>query len=241
MSGPLHGLREMWDYLSEPANWQGRSGITHRLAQHMWISVIAIVAASLLALPPALWLGHRRKGSISRAMVGIGAAIPPYALLGILLPISIRLGLGLGFWPTLATMVVLGVPPIFLNTLAAMAGLDPALLDAADGLGMRPVERFRSVELPLAAPFAIGGIGLAAVQVIATATIGVYAGYVGLGSLLAEGFAQFDTGRTLAGAALVSIPAVVAMWITRRIQRRLTAYRSGGEQDHSGEVAEATG
>lgn len=241
MIGVLDGLGQMWDYLSDPANWQGRSGITHRLAQHMWISVIAIIVASLLALPPALWLGHRRKGSFSRAVVGIGAAIPPYALLGILLPISIRLGLGLGFWPTLATMVVLGVPPIFLNTLAAMAGLDSALLDAADGLGMRPIERFRSIELPLAAPFAIGGIGLAAVQVIATATIGVYAGYVGLGSLLAEGFAQFDTGRTLSGAALVSIPAILAMWITRRVQHRLTAYRSAGRPEQAAEVAEATG
>ena len=113
----------------------------------------------------------------------IGRAIPSLALIGIAVPITVLIDPQFGFkvLPTLIAMIALGIPPILVNTHAGVAGVDRDLTEAATGMGLRGHQVLRGVELPLAAAVIVAGMGSAAVQIIATATLGSLFGFGGLG------------------------------------------------------------
>jgi osmoprotectant transport system permease protein len=101
-------------------------------------------------------------------------------------------------------MVVLAVPPILVNTQAGIAGVDRDLVEAARAMGMREAQVVRRVEVPLALPAIAAGLRSAAVQIVATATLGAIFGAGGLGRYLVEGIAQRDDGMTFGGVVLVA-------------------------------------
>ena len=77
----------------------------------------------VIAVPGAVWLAHRRRApNLSVAMVNLGRAIPSFAIIVLIFPFSIRFGFGLGFWPTCVALVIIGVPPMFTNAYAGVAG-----------------------------------------------------------------------------------------------------------------------
>ena len=91
-------LGDLVAWFLDGANWTGTGGIPNRVWEHVQISVLATVAAAAIALPPAMWLGHHRRGGfLAVAVVNVGRALPSFAIMALFLPISIRLGLGLGF------------------------------------------------------------------------------------------------------------------------------------------------
>jgi osmoprotectant transport system permease protein len=216
---------ELVTYLTTSENWWGRLGIAHRLEEHVRISGLAVGTAALLAVPPALALGHRRRGGVvAVAIVNIGQAVPAFALVSIFYIISLVVGLGIGFWPTYAALVVLALPPIFTNTYAGVVGVDPSIVQAARGMGMREGEVLRKVELPNALPLALTGVRLSAVLVVATATLGAYVGFGCLGSFINEGFRQRDTGALLTGAVLVAGLAILTELAFGALQRAVTPW-----------------
>ncbi len=164
-------------------------------------------------MPPALWLGHvRRGGLLAVSIVNIGRAIPSYGILVVINPFFLRWGFDLGYTPTLVTVWALALPPIFVNTYTGVRGVDPTLVEAARGMGLRGRQILGQVELPVALPLIVTGIRIAAVQVIATATLGALAGWDGLGRIVTDGFAagrSFD-GRVelVSGAVLVASLAI---------------------------------
>ena len=107
-------------------------------------------------------------------------------------------------------MVVLAVPPILVNARAGVAGVDRDLVEAARAMGMRELQVVRRVELPLAIPALIAGVRSAAVQVVATLTLGAIFGSGGLGRFLVEGIAQGErgAGMTFGGVVLVALLAL---------------------------------
>ncbi|MGB5187431.1 MAG: ABC transporter permease subunit, partial [Acidimicrobiia bacterium] len=166
-------LGEVLAWFGNPDNWIGPSGILNRLREHVQLTAAATVAAAVLAIPPALLLGHRRLGgTFVVALVNIGRAIPSFAIVVLFLPISIRLGLGIGFWPTFLALLFLAVPPMFANTYTGVAGVDPDLVEASRGMGMTGREVLSQVELPMASPVILAAVRVATVQVAATATLG---------------------------------------------------------------------
>ena len=99
-----------WEYLTTASHWDGPSGIGQRLVNHLWLSVVSMLVAAAVAIPPAVWLGHRGgRHRVAVSLVNIGRAIPSFALLALVLPLSIAWGFGLGFWPTAVAMVALAV------------------------------------------------------------------------------------------------------------------------------------
>lgn len=213
-----------WDYLTTASHWDGPSGIGQRLVNHMWLSLVSMLIAAAVAIPPAVWLGHRGgRHRFAVSIVNIGRAIPSFALLALVLPLSIAWGFGLGFWPTTVAMVALAVPPIFVNTLTGVSEVPPDIRAAAVGMGLRHVEQIRHVELPLAMPLILTGLRVATLQVIATATLGALVAFSGLGSLIEEGRASFDDGKTWTGAILVIVAALISqagfVWAERRSTR----------------------
>jgi osmoprotectant transport system permease protein len=153
--------------------------------------------------------------------VNIGRAIPSFAIVVLFLPISSRLGLGIGFWPTFLALLFLAVPPMFTNTYAGVAGVEPDLVEASRGMGMTDREVLTRVELPLASPVILAAIRVAAVQVTATATLGALVGWGGLGRFIVDGFATQDNVEVFAGAVLVAGLAIVLEvllgWVERRV------------------------
>src|SRR5690625_117336 len=214
------------EWFSDPANWTGGGGVPARVAEHVLLSAVAMVIAGAIALPVAVWLGHIGKGGILAINVGnVGRAIPTYAVL-VLLTIG---PLGRGVPTTVVALVLFALPPLLTNAYVGMREVDAAVRDSARGMGMSGAQLVRGVEIPLAAPMIMNGVRLAAVQVVATATIAGLVGGPGLGRIITSGFANRNQPQVLAGAILVALIAlvveVVLAWAQQRTdpRRRSTA------------------
>ncbi len=204
-------LGEVAAWFTDPVNWQGIDGIPNRLWEHLQMTVLSTTTAAILAIPAAVVLAHRRVGGVLVvAAVNIGRAVPSFAIVAISLPISIRLGLGLGFWPTFLALLFLAVPPMFSNTYAGVAAVDPALVEAARGMGLTENQTMARIEVPVAIPVILAGARIATVQVIATATLGALVAWGGLGRYIIDGFATQDIPEVFAGGLLVALMAVAA-------------------------------
>lgn len=203
-------------------NWSGSNGIPSRVWEHVQISVLATLAAALLALPAAAWLGHKRRGGfVAVAVVNIGRAIPSFAIMALFLPISIRLGLGLGFWPTMLALFSLALPPIFTNAYTGIRDVDAALIEAGRGMGMTESEVLRKIEFPMASPVIAAAIRVSAVQVVATAPLAALVAWGGLGRYIVDGFAVQDNVRVMAGGILVAVLSVATELLLGTLERRL--------------------
>lgn len=223
----MSATSQLVGYLSTSAHWSGERGIPHRSVEHLRLAGSAVVVATVIALPPAVWLGHVRRGGLAaQSIVNIGRAVPSLAIVAILFPLSLRFGFGLGFWPTFGALVLLAIPPMFTNAYVGVRSVDPAVVEAARGMGMRRVQVITRVQVPSGLPLILGGVRVAALQVIATATLGAYVGFNGLGSFINEGFRQQDDGKLLTGALLVALLALVVDVLFGRVMRRITPWRA---------------
>jgi osmoprotectant transport system permease protein len=220
-------------WLADPARWQGTDGIPNRVGEHIWLSGLAVLVAVLLAAPIGVWLGHRgRGGFLAVNVTNLGRALPSMALLAFALPVTIALGLGLGFWPTLVALVPLGIPPILTNCYTAVRGVDPDVVEAGRGVGLSEWQVLRGVELPIAAPLIMAGIRNAAVAIVATATLGALVAGGGLGRYIVDGLALQDYQRLFVGALLVALLAIVTEVLFGLLERGITSpeVRGGPEQ-----------
>ena len=205
----MSALGEFWDFVTDPDNWEGARGIPVRTWATIKVSAFATFAATAIALPPAVWLAHvRRGGLLVVSIVNIGRALPSFGIIALVLPISIHYGFGLGFWPTFVALVLLGAPPIFTNAYTGVREVDPGTVEAAAGMGLTGREVLTGVEIPNALPLIITGIRISAVQIVATAALGALVGYQSLGSYVIEGQAQFDDGKLLTGAIFIALLAI---------------------------------
>jgi len=225
----MDALAEFWSFVTTADNWSGRTGITTRTWAHVRLSAFSLVVAAVIALPPAVFLGHvKRFGVVAVSIVNIGRAIPSFAVLALAFPLFIEWGLGLGFWPTFAALVVLGIPPMFTNAYTGVRDVDPGVVEAARGVGMRRGQILLGVEVPSAAPLIITGVRVSAVQIVATATLGALIGFQGLGSFIVEGLAQFDDGKILTGAVLVALLAILTEVAFGGLERVATPWSRRG-------------
>lgn len=200
-------------WLADPANWVGAAGIPTRLLEHVALSGAALAIAAAIAVPIGIYVGHTARGvALSANAANIGRALPSLAVIAIVLPITAAIDNQAGFkvYPTLIAMVVLAIPPVLVNTQTGISEVDRDLVEAGRAMGMRPGQVIRGLELPLAAPAIVTGLRSAAVQVIATATLGAIFGGGGLGRYLVEGIAQRNVGMTFAGVVLVAVLALAA-------------------------------
>jgi osmoprotectant transport system permease protein len=220
-------LRQMWDYLSSDAAWSGNRGLPALIWAHVKLAAVAVIVAAVVAIPPAVVLGHiRRGGLLAVSIVNIGRALPTFAIIVLILPFSLRYGFGLGFWPTLLALVLLAIPPIFTNAYIGVRDVPPDAVEAARGMGMRAGQLVRKVEVPVAWPLIITGLRVSAVQVVATATLGALVGYRNLGTPIITGFAQrSQRGELLAAAIAVILLALLTDAVFALAERRLVPWR----------------
>lgn len=205
--------------------WSGSRGLWSRTVAHLELSLLAMAVAMALAVPLALWVGHRRRGgAVAGAAVTAGRAVPTYAVIALLFPVAILWGLGLGFWPSVVALVLLAIPPLYTNTVTGVRGVDRALVESARGMGMTGRQVLWGVEWPVALPLVLAGIRTATVQVMATATLASIFGYQALGSYLVEGLSQRDDAKLLTGTIAVGVLWLVAEVVLGALQRWLTPW-----------------
>lgn len=209
-----------WFY--DPQHWQGPDGIPKLILQHLAYSGIALLFACAIGVPVGLYVGHTRKGVV--AIAGIANALRALPSLGLIVLLVILFGpvfaSDMAFLvPSLIVLVLLAVPPIMTATYAGIAAVDPSVVDAARGMGQRPLSILFSVELPCALPLIFSGLRSATLQIISTATIAAFVSLGGLGRLIIDGRAQNDYYQMAAGAILVGVLALAVDLIIGLISR----------------------
>jgi osmoprotectant transport system permease protein len=176
-----------------------------KTGEHLELALAALAIATVLALPLGLWLGHRHRGLfLALTVSSVGRALPSLVLIALGVTI-----LGIGFWNTTAALVVLAVPSILTNTYFGIEGVDRDVVEAARGMGLSERQILFEVELPLGLPLVIAGIRIAAIFVIATATIAAIAGGGGLGEIIVNQ-ASYGLAGVVAASLCVSALTLLA-------------------------------
>ncbi|MYL33289.1 ABC transporter permease subunit [Pontibacillus yanchengensis] len=202
---------------------QERQGtLLQAIWEHLQLSIIALLIAILIAVPLGLLLTRTRK--VAEPIIGFTAVlqtIPSLAILAFLIPF-----LGIGTKPAVVALIVYALLPILRNTYTGVKEVNPALKEAATGMGMSSFRRLSRVELPLAMPVIMAGIRTSMVLIVGTTTIAALIGAGGLGELILLGI---DKGGNLNLILLGAIPAALLAIILDVILRLVesTSAKSG--------------
>jgi osmoprotectant transport system permease protein len=213
-------------WLNDPLNWTGTRftpGIIDQLGAHLRYTVIALVIAVVIGFPLGLVTGHTGRATWLISLANGLRALPTVGLLILLYVMVSPLISGRGdavyLVPTEIVLVLLALPAILANTYAGVRNVEPAVRDAARGMGMTGRQVLWQVELPNAMPLVFSGLRSATLQVIATATIAAYVGLEGLGRFVYDGLASHDFGQMAGGAVLVAALALVVDLLLALVQR----------------------
>jgi osmoprotectant transport system permease protein len=194
--------------------------ISKAFSQHLFLTFVALTIALVIALPLGVVLsrGAGILRSLTFGLANLSQAIPSVALLGLA-----YVFLGSGPKPAIFALAAFSVLPILRNTVVGLTSIDPAITEAARGMGMSTLQALFRVELPLALPVIFAGVRTAVVLNISSATLATFIGGGGLGDILDAGI-NSNLGRvTLVGAVLVSGLAMLADWIAGLVEARLVA------------------
>lgn len=192
------------------------------LGQHVMLSAAALALGLLISLPLAVLAArHRRVRWPVLAAASLIQTIPGLALLALFFPLLLALSAvtrplwgvalpALGFLPALMALTLYSMLPILRNGVAGLTGIDPAVIEAADGVGMTPLQRLWRVEAPLAAPVVMAGVRTAAVWTIGAATLSTPVGQTSLGDYIFSGLQTENWVFVLFGCAAAAGLAMAA-------------------------------
>lgn len=185
--------------------------IRAELWQHVHLSLIATALTIAIAVPLGVMLTRpfaRRIKPIGLGLGNFGQAIPSIGLI-----VLLALWLGIGFWTAVIGLVAYATLPILRNTIVGLDGVDPALKEAARGMGMSRLAVLGRVELPLAVPVILAGVRTALVLTVATATLATFIDAGGLGSGLVAGIKLNRPSLSLTFGVLAAVLALFADWV----------------------------
>lgn len=189
--------------------------ILNAVLEHLWLSLLSLLAAVLLAVPLAVLLSRRRRWAEAvLQFTGVLQTIPSLALLGLLIPL-----VGIGSPPVLIALTLYALLPVFQNTYLGLNQIDPAIKEAATAFGLSRWQSLLRIELPMALPAMISGIRTAAVLIVGTATLAALIGAGGLGQLILLGIDRHNMMLTVSGAVLSAALAVGVSALVGALQR----------------------
>ncbi|WP_312521438.1 ABC transporter permease [Anaerospora sp.] len=198
--------------------WNSRStDIAIATAEHLMLTIIALLLANLLAIPLGVLLTRYPKWA--EPIIGIAAVfqtIPSLALLGLMIPL-----LGIGVMPAVVALTIYGLLPILRNTYTGILGVNSAAIEAGVGMGMTSKQILFWIELPLARPIIMAGIRTATVLLVGIATLASLIGAGGLGDLIFRGISTANQELILAGAFPAALLAIVFDIVLKNVERRM--------------------
>lgn len=185
------------------------------LFEHIQLSFIALLIATLIAMPIGIWLTRHTK--IAEPIINIAAimqTIPSLALLGLMIPFF-----GIGRVPAIIALVIYALLPILRNTYTGIKEVNPSLKEAAQGIGMNTYRQLKNVEIPIAMPVIMAGIRTAMVLIIGTATLAAFIGAGGLGDLILLGIDRNNMNILLLGAIPAALLALLFDFVLKRMEK----------------------
>lgn len=235
----LPGLNRVPLWFNDPQNWWGPSGLLIRIREHLLYTLLIVLIAMLIALPVGLLIGHTGRGVVVvvsvangvRAIPTLGAVVLLYLWLSPVIrskasiPWLVDEGGLASFVPVVIVLVLLALPPILTNTYAGVQNVDPAVRDAAKGMGMTGAQVVRRVEFPCALPLILSGIRSATLQVIATVTVAAYLPFLGgLGRFIKDGLGQLNDLQygypaVIGAGIVVAVLAMIVDGLLNLLQR----------------------
>jgi osmoprotectant transport system permease protein len=226
-------------FITDPQNKFGAESLAT-----LELSIVPIILALIIAIPLGIALAQRPLAAFIAANTsGLVRAIPTLAVLAATVPY-----LGVGFKPSVFALSLLGVPPILLNTITGLRGIDPATVEAARGMGMTRWQILRRVQVPLMAPVLAAGVRTSAVQIVATVPLAALIGGQGYGDYILLGIDLLQNTPLLVGGIGIALLALLTELLLAQAQRALTPVglriAAVGEQaaDEKGsDTADATG
>lgn len=183
-------------------NW---SDLGVALWQHIYLSLIAVIAGCIISIPLGIYLTRHEK--LSTGIIGVISVIqtiPSLALLGFMIPLF-----GIGKIPALIALTLYALLPIVRNTYTGIREVDRAYIEAGNGMGMTKRQVLWMVELPLSRSVIMAGVRTSAVLTIGVATLATFIGAGGLGDLIMRGIDMIDTPLILVGAIPAALLAIV--------------------------------
>lgn len=193
-------------YLSQTLEYLKICGISIGIA-----IVIGVVLGALVSRNAVL-------AFVAINLSGLMRSVPIIAVLFLFVSITGQLGFG----PSLIALIVLGIPPILVNTYTGIRGVDPAAIDAAKGMGMTTWQIATRIQAPLVTPLVAAGIRTSAVQIVATATLAAFIGAGGYGDYIVDGLTVFNYTELIVGAVSVAVLAMLVEVSLSWLQRALT-------------------
>jgi osmoprotectant transport system permease protein len=208
------------------------------------LALVALVLGAAASVPGGLWLARRRR--LEAGVLGAASVlqtVPSLALLAFMVPLLGALGAftaaafgfelpAIGTLPALLALTLYGLLPMLRNTAAGIASVDPALVEAARGVGMTEAQVLRRVQLPLALPVIVAGVRTAAVWIVGTATLSTPVGATSLGNFIFSGLQTRNTAAVLVGCLAAAALALVLDGAIRALERgvrtRRRAWSAGG-------------
>ncbi|MGO3731691.1 MAG: ABC transporter permease [Vagococcus sp.] len=191
--------------------------------EHLYISAIALVLGIIVAVPLGIALTRTKKtANIVIGLASLLQTIPSLALLTMFIPL-----MGVGKKTAIVALFIYSLLPILRNTYLGVNGVDKNLVDAAKGMGMTNMEQIIQVEIPLSIPTIMRGIRLAAVYVIAWATLASYIGGGGLGDLIFGGLNLYKPELIIGGTVPVIILALLSDFLLGLLEKKLSPVHEG--------------
>jgi osmoprotectant transport system permease protein len=204
-----------WSFLAEH-----RAEIVGATLDHLALVVIAMFIAILIGVPVGMFIVQRpAPRALALGLANIFQTIPSLALFGLLIPIPF-IG-GIGRRTAIVALVLYALLPILRNTYVGLTGIDSAILEAAEAMGMTPLQILWRVRFPLALSVILAGVRTATIITIGVATIAAEIGAGGLGTFIFRGVALVSDSLILAGAIPAALLALVADFVLGLIERRL--------------------
>ncbi len=190
----------LWDFLVDR-----REVLVFQGFQHASMVAQCLVIATLLAIVVAVLVQRNQRAvGLATATTAVGLTIPSFALLGLLIA-----PLGIGVAPAVTAVVFYASLPILRNAVVGLAGVDPALVDAARGMGMGRLTTLVRVEIPLAWPVILAGIRVSTQMVMGIAAIAAYVSGPGLGGLIFTGLSRLGGANSVNSALAGTLGVVV--------------------------------
>ncbi len=194
--------------------------ILEATATHLSLVLIAMAFAIAIGVPLGMLIVHRKTlRNVALTLASIFQTIPSLALFGFLIPIPF-IG-GIGRRTAIVALVLYALLPILRNTYVGLTGIDPAVLEAAEAMGMTQAQILWRVRLPLARAVILAGIRTATIITIGVATIAAAIGAGGLGTFIFRGVAMVSDAVILAGAIPAALLAIAADFLLGWLERRL--------------------
>lgn len=194
---------------------ENSSMLLNKTLEHLYISIMALILAMIVAIPLGILLSKKEKLSkVSLTIAGILQTIPTLAILALMIPLF-----GVGKVTAIIALFIYVLLPILNNTIVGVQNIDRNIVEAGRSMGMTNFQLMKDIELPLTLPMVLSGIRLSSVYVISWAALASYVGAGGLGDLIFNGLALYEPEMIIVGTILVTLLALIVDLILAQIEK----------------------